>query len=210
MEGFTIIFIFIVCIIIAICFGNFALKGSATKRNEPETQIIETDEKPNLHCLLCGEDAGDKHFCYSCYCKHKEHDIIVKISKCKEATVEERYAEGQRYICKDGHIVRSKSERDIDNYLFDNRIFHSYEKKYDVDGLETIRPDFYLPTKDLYIEHWGLDSDKYNKEKKHKLGIYRQQGTTVICTYEEDMEDLEFNLKRKLSNYKPDEINFLK
>ena len=170
----------------------------------------EKDTSAHIPCLICGADAGNKHFCYSCYSKHKNHDIIVKISKCKDVTVEEKYAEGQRYVCKDGHIVRSKSERDIDNFLFDNRIFHAYEKKFDVDGEDTVRPDFYIPTKDLYIEHWGLDNERYQKEKEYKLNVYRKQGITVICTYEEDMEDFEFNLKRKLSNYKFNEINYLK
>jgi len=165
----------------------------------------------HIPCLLCGKDAKDKHFCMSCYSKYKDHSIIVKIDNCTDATIEEKYADGQRYTCKDGHVVRSKSEKDIDNFLFDHNIAHAYEKKFDVDGVETIKPDFYLPTLDLYIEHWGYEnSSKYNKEKEYKLKVYREKKTTIICTYESDMEDTEFNLKRKLDNYKNNEINYLK
>ena len=185
-----------------------AILDREAKTSEPTEE--EKAEKTEIPCLICGEDAGEYHFCHSCFNKYKDHDIIIRISKCKEATVEERYAEGQRYVCKDGHIVRSKSERDIDNYLFDNRIFHVYEKKFDVDGEDTIKPDFYLPQKDIYIEHWGLDSEKYQKEKQYKLNVYRKHNVTVICTYEDDMDDFEFNIKRKLNNFKYNEINYLK
>lgn len=164
----------------------------------------------HIPCLLCGKDAGNKHFCYNCYSKHRDHDIIVKISKCKTATIQEKYAEGQRYTCKDGHIVRSKSELEIDNFLFDNKILHVYEKKLDVNGSSYINPDFYLPATNTYIEHWGLNSEQYNSEKEYKLNIYRNKRLTVICTYEEDITDIEFNLKRKLKNSVRNEINYLK
>lgn len=181
--------------------------ASSVTKESTNTNIKET----HIPCLLCGKDAKDKHFCPSCYSKYKDHSIIVKIDNCIDATIEEKYADGQRYTCKDGHVVRSKSEKDIDNFLFDHNIAHAYEKKFDVDGIETIKPDFYLPTLDLYIEHWGYEnSGKYNKEKEYKLKVYREKKTTIICTYESDMEDTEFNLKRKLDNYKENEINFLK
>lgn len=174
-------------------------------KNEQNTK---QDNEIHIPCLLCGQDAKDKHFCPSCYKKYKDHSIIVRIENCKETIIEEKYADGQRYTCKDGHVVRSKSEKDIDNYLFEHKIPHAYEKKFDVDGKDVIKPDFYLPTQDLYIEHWGYEnSEKYNKEKEYKLKIYEEKGTTIICTYESDMEDIEFHLKRKLEQYKPGKIN---
>ena len=60
---------------------------------------------------------------------------------------------------KDGHIVKSKSEREIDNFLNQYKIRHYYEHELSIDDNpeHSIHPDFYLPDLDVYIEHWGKD-----------------------------------------------------
>ena len=65
--------------------------------------------------------------------------------------------------------VKSEEERIIANFLYMNGINFKYESKYrdghyetPKDSYRTIRsytPDFYLPDYDIYIEHFGVDSD---------------------------------------------------
>ena len=113
--------------------------------------------------------------------------------------------------------VSIKSEREIDNYLFDHNIPHAYEKVVSIDGdsKHDLHPDFCLPNylgkgKDVYIEHWGFNSDNrdYYKSKKYKIAKYKELKLTIISTNEADMNDPEAALNRKLNNFEFDKINF--
>ena len=78
------------------------------------------------------------------------------------------------YRCKDGHQVRSKAEREIDNFFFENRIFHIYEQKYEHPiTKEWTLPDFYLPDHNLYIEYFGLTNYEYLQNREKKIKIYQ-------------------------------------
>ena len=123
--------------------------------------------------------------------------------------------------CEDGHIVKSKSEKFIDDYLFNNNIKHGYEiaLPYGASKKEILHPDFYLPNylgegKDVYIEHWGYDKSniEYTKQKNFKLSKYKELKITLICTYETtDAKDINASLKQKLNKQyiKEGQINFL-
>ena len=94
------------------------------------------------------------------------------------------------YRCKDGHYVRSKAERIIDDSLFEAQILHVYEKRVvNEDNEEEYYPDFYLPfegktfgkEKGIYIEFFGLeDNEKYMKTELKKLAYYKSKGYDVI------------------------------
>ena len=177
----------------------------------------EQDSNGIVRCIICGRETKPGFFfCTLCYTKYKNKELLVKITNCKDVDVLDDLYEGL-YICDDGHIVKSKSERDIDNYLFENNIPHAYERvfipKSNVD--ETIKPDFTLPNynnsgKDVFIEHWGFASSniKYTKSKNYKIKIYRDEKITLISTNEKDMQDYKTSLKKKLSTFEYDKINF--
>lgn len=75
--------------------------------------------------------------------------------------------------CQDGHYVRSKSERDIDDFFFHNKIRHVYEPTYINQKTKKSKcPDFYLPDYNLYIEYFGLKTEKYLKDKEEKIRLY--------------------------------------
>lgn len=170
-----------------------------------------------VKCIACGKSTSNgKLFCINCYHKYKDKQLLVKINKCREIDILDESYEGV-YKCKDGHIVKSKSEREIDNYLFDNGIPHAYEKvvSIDADASHDIHPDFCLPNylgqgQDVYIEHWGFNSNNrdYYKSKKYKVDIYKKIGLTVICTNEKDMNDPQAALDRKLKHFDFGKINF--
>ena len=74
----------------------------------------------------------------------------------------------------DGHMVRSRAEVLIDNYLYNAAgLVHAYERKLPVE--EDVYSDFYLPDKRIYIEYWGLENDpKYVARKEKKQAIYHK------------------------------------
>ncbi len=178
------------------------------KNNVIESNNDFTEQKENK-CLICENDSGKYLFCKKCYNKYHGKTLLLKITCDQNQKLEllnESY-EGV-FTCKDGHIVKSKSEREIDNYLFEHKIAHAYEKSLPI-GTEIFKPDFYLKDMDIYIEHWGYNSDneEYTKRKEYKLPKYKEKGITLIQTNEKDMQDPETSLEIKLNNYKKGEIN---
>lgn len=181
----------------------------------PKVAMKETpkeEEQEIKKCLLCNEESGNYLFCKNCFSQHHGKTLLFKITCDRNQKLEllnESY-EGI-YVCKDGHIVKSKSERDIDNYLFEHKIAHAYEKALPING-EIFKPDFYLKDLDVYIEHWGYDESnkEYTARKEYKIPKYKEKGITLICTYEAtDMQDVETSLQVKLEGYKKGKINFL-
>ena len=163
-------------------------------------------------CIICGAEANGYWFCRDCYRKYKNKEILLRIRNCTEVEFLDDTYEG-KYICADGHIVKSKSEREIDNYLFSKGIFHVYEKPFpiDEDSAHDLHPDFYLPKEDIYIEFWGYDDTniKYAESKNYKLDIYRKRKITLICMYEKtDAKDINTALDRKLALCEKGKINF--
>ena len=186
---------------------------------EEPNKVVIINESNKSKCITCGKTVDGLLFCTNCYHKYKNKELYFKISNCTNIELVDENYEGRK-ICKDGHIVKSKSEREIDNYLFDHGIPHAYEKKlsYGPKEDEYLHPDFYLPhylgkDKHVYIEHWGYNENniKYTQTKKFKLPIYEKLGITLICTSEKtDMEDPESTLDRKLNknNIEENKINF--
>lgn len=175
---------------------------------ENSNAVIHLDENGHSRCITCGKETDGFLFCPSCYRKYKNKELLFKISNCTSVELLDDSYEG-RYVCKDGHVVKSKSEREIDNFLFEHGIPHAYEKDlpYGKTNKEILHPDFFLPNylgvgKHVYIEHWGYNENNlhYTKTKKFKLPIYKQLGITLICTYEKtDASNIEASLERKLN-----------
>lgn len=177
-----------------------------------DSLVEDLDVPLRNQCLTCGEDANGFWFCRDCYRKYHNKTLFLKVKNCIEVeTLSDAYS--GNLTCSDGHIVKSKAEREIDNYLFNNRIPHVYEKPFPIDGDKShdLHPDFYLPDQDLYIEYWGFDdsNEEYASRKKYKMDIYRQFKITLINLHaNSDSDDIEGSLNRKLRSYKKGEINF--
>lgn len=186
------------------------------KEEIKENSESDSSDAVVVKCIGCGKETKNGNlFCYSCYKKFRDKQLLVKITKCKEIEILDESYEGV-YTCKDGHIVKSKSEREIDNYLFDHGIPHAYEKAIAIDSnpKNDLHPDFYLPNYkgqgDVYIEHWGFNSNniEYTKSRKYKVNIYKKLNLTVICTNEHDQNDINVALDRKLNFFKTNEVNY--
>lgn len=106
--------------------------------------------------------------------------------------------------CKDGHYVRSKSEKIIDDFLYDNNILHAYEKQLFIEEAYDIQyiPDFFLKHENIYIEFWGLDEENYLKKKDEKLKFYNTYNIKIISLEEKDIEHLEDILPKRIAKLK--------
>ena len=197
------------------------------EKNNKSTQVHEEIIKPVItidlnnksRCITCGRKTDGLLFCVECYNKYKEKELLVKITRCKSVELLDETYESI-YRCKDGHMVKSKSERDIDNYLFEHNIRHIYEAplSYGSSKSEILHPDFMLVNylgdgENVYIEHWGYNDNNmnYQNSKKFKMEKYKEKKITLICTFEEsDAKDIQEALDRKLTKeyIKKNQINY--
>ncbi len=99
-----------------------------------------------------------------------------------------------------GEKVRSLSEKYIADYLFMNKIDYQYEKPLRLEGY-AIKPDFYLPAYNVYIEFWGMLDErnpKYWEGFRWKKQNYFKHGIKFVPIRPEDLPDLELIFPSKL------------
>ena len=120
------------------------------------------------------------------------------IDDSKESGFREKFIAKHR--ATDGHMVRSKAEMLIDNWLYMAEIVHAYERKLPIE--EEVYCDFYIPTGKIYIEFWGLENEpKYAKRKQIKKDIYKKYGFKLIELTDEEVYNLDDVLPRMLLKF---------
>ena len=157
--------------------GLFVDKETGKILNKDYIEPKKEEQKAAAKCIACGKETKPGFlFCPSCYKKYADKKLLVEINKCKDIVILDDSYEG-KFTCTDGHIVKSKSEMIIDNWLFDHGISHAYEKKLPIDANEDhdLHPDFCLPgykddPDDIYIEYWGYNEAniKYTESKNYR------------------------------------------
>ena len=135
--------------------------------------------------------AFQRVFCDKCfdevYLDRRNFDTKVELSKTIRAT--------------DGTLVQSDGERRIAEFLDQNGIRFRYDERMRIVDGYAIRPDFYLPEFDLYIEYWGMDTTDYKIGMLKKLKMYQQQGKKLVSIHREDRAQIEKVLERKLAKH---------
>jgi len=182
--------------------------------------FVALDEDKTL-CAVCGQNSKGRPLCYDCY----QRSLANEITQCEECGTwknnslpfcrecweakekakgdldfRERYADEPKYRCKNGILVRSKAERDIANFLYDNDIRFRYETKL-LFGKAEVHPDFYLEDVDLILEHWGMDDAKYSEKRRNKEKLYRKYTRRFVSTEKKDEYNINDALIRKLQPY---------
>lgn len=105
------------------------------------------------------------------------------------------------YRAADGHFVRSRAEMLIDNWLYEKRIIHAYEKRVPIE--EELLSDFYLPEGKVYIEFWGMENDPtYRERKEKKRALYSKEQVPLIELDDEHLRNLDDHLPRLLLKFK--------
>lgn len=114
---------------------------------------------------------------------------VDKVSVDKE--MKSHSKEGQKtYTTLKGETVKSKSERDIADWLYRHNIKYIYEKEMNLKDF-SFKPDFFIPQADLFLEH--ISDKSYRMEDKEKQFI--EGGRNCVVTYEPMMNNTNlFNL----------------
>ena len=121
-----------------------------------------------------------------------------KIDNSKDSNFREKFIAKHR--ATDGHMVRSKAEMLIDNWLYMAEIVHAYERKLPIE--EEVYCDFYIPTGKIYIEFWGLENEpKYAARKEKKKEIYKKYGFKLIELTDKEVFNLDDVLPKMLLKF---------
>lgn len=178
-----------------------------------EKQIADVSQTT---CLICGKPSYGYHFCKKHFSQFNNKIVFLKLNNLTQAEVIEAEYESD-CVCSDGHLVKSRAEREIDDWFFDENIKHCYEIAYDIDGKHSFKPDWLLPKYvdgiDVYVEYFGIEnSPRYESIKNYKLEKYKENHeTVVIINGEAELKDIRATLNRKIkrkSNIKIGEINW--
>lgn len=166
-------------------------------------EALRIEEEQAVHCCRrCGvrlepdeyvrsQKAFQRPFCNYCFDE-------VFLERCNFETK----VELQKNIrAKDGSWVQSDGERIICEFLDRENIRYRYNERFRILDGYAIRPDFYLPELDVYIEYWGMDTVDYRIGMLKKKKLYQQQGKKLISLYRKDKSNLAEILKAKLKRY---------
>ena len=165
---------------------------------------VEIKEKQAVHhCQRCGvilepdefirsRKAFQRPFCNYCF------DEVFMERRNFETKVELQ----KKIRAKDGTWVQSAGERLICEILNSEKISYRYDERFRILEGYAVRPDFYLPEFDVYIEYWGMDTADYKIGMLKKQKLYQQQGKRLISLYPADKPRMRDVLFEKLEKIK--------
>lgn len=134
-------------------------------------------------------------------------DYIIDKIHIKNLESYKQYTDGMFYTTLKGDRVRSKSERDIADWLYRHNIRYEYEQEVYFKKFKC-KPDFYIPQANMYLEH--VSEKSYPLKRKEEQ--FEEAGKLYVKIFEEMTSDsVLFNLaldriiKGRIStNYEPD------
>ncbi len=150
-------------------------------------------------CQRCGHPASAGEFARSTrafqriYCDRCFDEVFLE-----RRNFETRVELNKTIEARDGTLVQSEGERRIAEWLTAHGMAYRYDAKFRIIGEFQIRPDFYLPELDVYIEYWGLDTPQYKMSMYKKQTLYQQEGKRLVSVYPADLPRLSVILTAKL------------
>jgi HEAT repeat protein len=180
------------------------VKRSVVAAGKQIRMAVEIAEKSVVHsCRRCGaplehdeyvrsQQAFQRPFCDHCF------DEVFLDRRNFETKVELQ----KTIRAKDGTLVQSVGERMIAEILTAEKIRYRYDERFRILNGYAIRPDFYLPEHDVYVEYWGMDTADYKIGMLKKQKLYQQQGKKLISLYPDDKPRLRETLLAKLEQVK--------
>lgn len=116
------------------------------------------------------------------------------------------YDYGGSYTTRRGEKVKSRGERQIADFFYQNGIKYAYEDQARTTGsafrAKISRPDFRLLDYDVYVEYWGMvdvdDSERrraYQRDMQWKMKQYDDNGLKYISLYPWHLNDLDGAIK---------------
>ena len=179
------------------------VKRSVAASGKIIRRAVDISEKKRKHkCSRCSvavnadefarsQKAFQRSYCDKCfdevYLKRRNFDTKVELNKTIRTN--------------DGTFVQSDGERRIAEWLANNNIAYRYDERFRIIEGMAVRPDFYLPEFDVYIEYWGMDTADYKIGMLKKQKLYQQEGKKLISLYPYDKNKINAVLKEKLEIY---------
>jgi hypothetical protein len=138
-----------------------------------------------------GRQAFQRTFCDRCfdevYLERRNFDTKVELNKT--------------IVARAGTLVQSDGERLIADWLAAHNVAFRYDERYRILSGHAIRPDFYLPELDVYLEYWGMDTADYKIGMLKKQQLYQQEGKRLVSIYPADKPSLDTVLQSKLTRF---------
>ena len=180
------------------------VKRSVLTAGKTIRTAVEIAERSVVHCCRrCGvelehdeyirsQKAFQRPFCDHCF------DEVFLDRRNFETKVELQ----KKIRTQDGTWVQSDGERRICEILHTENLSYRYDERFRILDGHSIRPDFYLPELDIYIEYWGMDTADYKIGMLKKQKLYQQQGKKLISLYPKDKPQMRDRLLEKLERLK--------
>lgn len=180
----------------SLCYGLLKSSGGAQFDNRFRLLIDEqADElREDSHQTLAPEKAADilekvlllacKDGAYLLKLKRYILDFYVDRIFVEKEMQGRSHTQTVLYTTLRGEKVKSKSERDIADWLYRHNLKYEYEPRVQFRDFP-FRPDFYIPQAGLYLEHLSDKSAKMQKKEEQ----FEAAGRLCVKTYEGQMQD---------------------
>jgi hypothetical protein len=138
------------------------------------------------------QKAFQRTYCDTCFdgvfLKRRNWETQVELNKTIQAA--------------NGTVVQSDGERIIAEELAVLGIVFRYDNRFRIVKGYAIRPDFYLPEFDLYIEYWGMEDNlDYQIGMMEKKKLYQQAGKKLVSLHAHEKPRLRVALREKLGSH---------
>lgn len=167
-------------------------------------EALRIKEKQAIHyCKRCGVELEHDEFVRSQkafqrpFCDHCFDEVFLD-----RRNFETKVELQKKIRTRDGTWVQSIGERLICDALDSKGIRYRYDERFRILDGYAIRPDFYLPEFDVYIEYWGMDTADYKIGMLKKQKLYQQQGKKLISLTPDDKPRMKEALLSKLEKLK--------
>ncbi len=180
----------------SLCYGLLKSSGGVSFDNKFRLLIDEqADEvREDMHSTIAPEISTDiQHKMLLQQCKDVHYllklkryilDFYVDKTFVDKSIQAKSYPNTTTYTTLRGERVKSKSERDIADWLYRHNLKYEYEPSVNFKDFN-FRPDFFIPQADLYLEHVSNKSySLQNKEEQFQLA-----GRACVKTFEAMTQD---------------------
>lgn len=148
--------------------------------------------------------------------KKREKDTTAENPKYAEERQERDESKSKINTAQDGHNLDSDMEVRIDDILYNSYILHCYGKSIDEITEKRKKCDWFIPIsngKGIYIEYWGMDTDKYKKDRQEKEELYNKYNIPYIGIEKDDpkqdTQTFKSNLIRDLTRLAIERFGFM-
>ncbi|MEI6647166.1 MAG: HEAT repeat domain-containing protein [bacterium] len=157
--------------------------------------------KQTIHtCRRCGRPvAPDEYARSQRFFERTLCDTCFDETATERRNFETQVEDKKKIKTLDGTLVQSDGERRIAEWLATHGIAYRYDARLRIIEGFQIRPDFYLPEYDVYIEYWGMDTPRYKAGMYLKQDLYMHASKKLISLYPDDKARLATALGDKLA-----------